>query len=67
MLQIVLNGIQYNCQAIKRAQSQDNEQSYQEINRRLESINKMTALAYDLGYHEQAHKIVRETLNVQAD
>jgi len=67
MLQIVLKGIQYNCQVIKRAQTQDNDSSYQEINRCLESINKMTALAYKLGCHEQAHKIVRETLNVQAD
>lgn len=67
MLQIVLNGIQYNCQAIKRAQAQDTEQSYQEISKRLESINKMTALACKLGCHQQAHKIVRETLNVQAD
>jgi len=67
MLQIILNGIQRNCQAIIRAQVLDTDQGYKEINKCLESINKMTVLAYELGGSQQAHKIVHETLNVQVD
>lgn len=65
MLQIVLKGIQYNCQAIKRAQATGTDKGYQEVLKRLENINKMTALAFELGCHEQAHQIVREQLDVK--
>jgi hypothetical protein len=49
MLQIVLKGIQYHCQAIERAQSYCESQAYQkELAKRIQAINKMTTLACKL-------------------